>query len=135
MKSPSNILGKLEALLKLLSTAVYFFNNYSPSKTMKNFLFHLRSSFFWRYSNSCNFFSFCTSLIQWCHERTGLHKLTDVIFGKNSKPFYIAYYYITNRGFFLELSVYRFFNNPLSEYLIFKTISSIQWLFWVIYQN
>ena len=45
MKSPSNILGKVEALLKLLSTVVYFFTNDSPSKTMESFLFHLKSCF------------------------------------------------------------------------------------------
>ena len=45
MKSPSNILGKVEALLKLLSTVVYFFTNDSPSKTMESFLFHLKAVF------------------------------------------------------------------------------------------
>ena len=64
VKSPSSILGNLEALLKLLSTIVYFFTN-DPSKTMKNSLFHVKTFSFLRYSNCCNFFSFfCTSQIQ-----------------------------------------------------------------------
>ena len=46
MKNLSNILGKLEALLKLLSAIVYFFTNESPSKTTKTFLFHVNVSFF-----------------------------------------------------------------------------------------
>ena len=42
---------------------------------------------------------------------------------------------ITNQGIFLDLPFLRLFDNRLSEYLIFKTISFMQWLFWVIYQN
>ena len=45
IKSTSNILGKLKALLKLVFTIVYFFTNDSPSNINKNFLFHLKSSF------------------------------------------------------------------------------------------
>ena len=65
MRSPSNILGKLEALKKLF--------------------------FSWDIQIAVIFsLSFCTSQIQWCHERTGLHKLEDVVFGITPKPFYIA---------------------------------------------
>ena len=34
-----------------------------------------------------------------------------------------------------KVNFLRHFDNPLSKYLIFKRISRIQWLFWVIYQN
>ena len=34
-----------------------------------------------------------------------------------------------------EVNFLRLFENPLSNYLIFQTISCVQWLFWVIYQN
>ena len=37
----------------------------------------------------------------------------------------------TNSG----LNFLRLFDNPLSKYLIFKIISRMKWLFWVIYQN
>ena len=77
--------------LKLLSTAVHFFTNDSPSKTMKSFLFHLKSSFSWDIQIAVIFsLSFRSSQIQWCHERAGLHELADVIFGINPKPFFIA---------------------------------------------
>ena len=66
---------------------------------MKNFLFHIKAFFSW----DILFFLFLSalpifnrineSLIYdnlWYHERTGLHKLADVIFGVTPKPFYIA---------------------------------------------
>ena len=65
IKSPSNILGKLKAFLKLLSTIVNFFTNDSPSKTMKNFLFHIKAFFSWDSQNVVIFYlSFCTYQIQ-----------------------------------------------------------------------
>ena len=33
------------------------------------------------------------------------------------------------------LTLLRLLDNPLSKYLIFKIISYMQWLFWVIYQK
>ena len=35
----------------------------------------------------------------------------------------------------VSLKGLRLFDNPVSKYFTFKTISCMQWLFWVIYQN
>ena len=35
----------------------------------------------------------------------------------------------------IKLNFLRLFGNPFSKYLIFKRISQVQWLFWVIQQN
>ena len=35
----------------------------------------------------------------------------------------------------IKLTFLRLFENPLLKYLIFKKISCMQWLFWVIYQK
>ena len=53
----------------------------------------------------------------------GLYKLAVTVFEITQKPFYIT------------SSNSRFSDNPISKYLIFKIVSCMQWLFWVIYQN
>ena len=66
IKSISNILGKLEALLKLLYATVYFYTDDNLSKTIKNLFISSKKLFFLRDIQIAIIFSlsFCTSQIQ-----------------------------------------------------------------------
>ena len=147
-----NVVTRNSWNLKLVSAIFCQFLNFSPndspSKNIKMFFISSKKLlFFSRYPHFCKFFlsipTFQIEKDKWKWWWIGLHWFADLVFRITQKPLYITssnwvkWYskrdWAQNKK--MKLTFLRLFDNPLSKILIFKKISCMQWLFWIIYQN